>query len=315
MASSAGLRSGRTRAINPPSPVHNTISHLVVCGVTDDINNVYLFGDFLGFTSALREQDPPVNGTFLNCFNLDKYFNETDFPDVKFGRTCFEVPTNEEKRDCTDEIAIYTRFDYTHQTRWWEQLTAVEFAAVVDRVLEWIEKQVSILNTGDVITVILIENAFTRGGVQLGGKILDPSQLASVCSRAPFGAQINIIVKACCSDRIKKVFKVMNQRDVYAHTLPADDEHSSSDTRSLSGRNRNSLFGAAYMGILGLTRGPSEQWKLQKQTAKTSLMVGILSRDYVDMTFSSQTVRARRLMTPPDFLLSGTTQRPTRLSK
>jgi hypothetical protein len=38
----------------------NTTRHgLVVCGVS-----IWLFDDFLGFTSTLKEQNPPVNGYF-----------------------------------------------------------------------------------------------------------------------------------------------------------------------------------------------------------------------------------------------------------
>lgn len=87
MASSAGLRrqnSARNKSNRSPdlSPrPEQTASHLVACGVTDNGNDAWLLGDFLGFTSALREQTPPVNGTFLK-----KYFTVTEHEDIKFGR-------------------------------------------------------------------------------------------------------------------------------------------------------------------------------------------------------------------------------------
>src|SRR3954465_8265048 len=83
MASSAGLRrqnSARDKSkplpdISGPSP-RNTTSHLVVCGAVEP-NDVWLFGDFLGFTGALRDQPCPVNETFINCFDLKQYFTTT----------------------------------------------------------------------------------------------------------------------------------------------------------------------------------------------------------------------------------------------
>src|SRR4051812_42955395 len=107
MASSAGLRTqnkfrDKTKKIpdlSGPSP-RKTTSHLVVCGVERQ-NDIWLFGDFLGFTSTLREQSPPVNGTFINCFDLDDYFNATGMKDIKFGR---REEIGDEYWDSGDEI-------------------------------------------------------------------------------------------------------------------------------------------------------------------------------------------------------------------
>src|SRR5271155_4044811 len=92
MATSAGLRrqnAARDKSkplpnISGPSP-RNTTSHLVVCGA-ENVRDIWLFGDFLGFTSALREQPHPINGTFINCFDLGGYFVASNRKDVKFGR-------------------------------------------------------------------------------------------------------------------------------------------------------------------------------------------------------------------------------------
>lgn len=44
--------------------------HLVVCGATDE-PDIWLLGDFLGFTSALEESS--VHETFVDCFDLTHY--------------------------------------------------------------------------------------------------------------------------------------------------------------------------------------------------------------------------------------------------
>src|SRR2546429_560054 len=126
MASSAGLRkqnSAREKTkkvpdLSGPSP-RNTKSHLVECGAVCE-TNCWLFGDFLGFTSALREQSLPVNGTFINCFDLESYFNATDLKEIKFGR---REEMGYEDWSSGDELVVYTRFNFDQRTTWWTQLS------------------------------------------------------------------------------------------------------------------------------------------------------------------------------------------------
>jgi|SRR5271170_2755858 len=108
----------------------NTTSHLVVCGA-EQVDDSWLFGDFLGFTSALRGQSPPVNGTFLNCFDLESYFNVMSRKDIKFGR---REEIGYEDWSSGDEL-VYTKFDFDHRTRWWTQLSKEERRTIIPRVL------------------------------------------------------------------------------------------------------------------------------------------------------------------------------------
>jgi hypothetical protein len=70
-------------------------------------------------TSALREQSPPVNGTYISCFDLNKYFSTTGLTNVKFGR---QEDISDKNLKSRDEIVLYTKFDIKHRTRWWVQL-------------------------------------------------------------------------------------------------------------------------------------------------------------------------------------------------
>lgn len=91
---------------------------------------------------------------------------------------------------------------------------------------------------GIIITVMLIGHG-SPDGVNLGEQILNPAALTSRCSRFPADVQINIVIKACYSGVFAKAFKVSNQRKT--------DQRSFSGRRSaISGRVRNSVFGAAY---------------------------------------------------------------------
>jgi Peptidase C13 family len=326
MASSAGLRRqnkarDKTKKIpdlSGPSP-RKTTSHLVVCDAENE-NDIWLFGDFLGFTSALREQSPPVNGTFINCFDLENYFNVTGEKDIKFGRR--EEIGNEDWKS-GDELVVYTRFDFDHRTTWWTQLNKEERRTIIPRVLEWIRTRTQEAKPGHIVSIILIGHGNAKG-IRLGGGVFQPTDLAAACSSFAPAVQINVVIKACNSGVFAKAFKVSNQRSIYVHTSAQADESSFSERRSISGRQRNSVFGAAFVRTFGLMRDPDEIWTLDKQTSfvkgivsgptvppnrrstpqvvsdspNARLMMDIMFRDYVDVTFSEAPVRARRILSP-----------------
>lgn len=180
---------------------------------------------------------------------------------------------------------------------------------------------------GDVVSLILIGHGSTEG-IVLGGNILNPAELAAACSIFPADVQVNIIVKACYCDKISKAFRVANQRNLCTHTSANSNERSFSARRSISDQAGNSIFGAAFVHTLGLMPDTDEIRTLEKQadflekqlnraripskrystpqvvldSAKTTLMLDILSRNYVGITISNGRLgRARRLMTSPDF--------------
>ena len=327
MASSAGLRrknpvrekSKPLPDISRPSP-RNTISHLVVCGVVEE-KDVWLFGDFLGFTSALRERSCSIHGTFINCFDFEQYFVATTYEDVKFGRRGEFGDDN--NWDSEDGIVVYTRFEFEHGTRWWEQLDQEERRTVIPRVLEWIRTRTQEAQPGDIVSIILIGHGSPEG-IFLGGNPFKPADLAAACSMFAADVQVNIIIKACFSGAFANAFKVSNQRNINVHTSAKADQESYS---AISGRPRNSLFGEAgeaFIHTLGLMRDPDEGWTLgkhisfvekrvngptlpldrrsepqvQTDSPKVRLMMDILDRDYVDVTFFKPPVHARRVLTP-----------------
>lgn len=136
----------------------------------------------------------------------------------------------------------------------------------------------------------------------------------------PPEVQINLILKTCSSGAFAKTFRVRGQRNIYVHASFKDkEEQSFSDRRSVSGRVRNSLFGAAFVETLGLMKDLDEIWTLGKQKKKLEadlsdplvpkskishpqvfshsatkrLMKDILGRDYVDITFDCAPKNAR----------------------
>lgn len=295
--------------------IHPSTNHLVVCGVTD-VESSWLFGDFLGFTIALREQS--VHGTFLNCFDLATYFGTTPYNDLKFGRR-WEIPDGEDW-DSGGELAVYTRWDFEHRTRWWTQLRDYEAPNTVTMVMEWISHCTQTTGSGDVVSIILIGHG-SPDGVCLGGSLLTPESLASACSFLHPDVQVNIVVKSCFSGRFLQAFQTSGRAKNYIHTSAKKNEKSYSERRSISGRLRNSVFGASFVRTLGLMQDPEENWTLEKhdnfikiQSAKapvpsnpqllstskrTTLMKDIICHDYTDLSFSNAPRRARRVLSPP----------------
>ena len=331
MASSAGVRrqnSARDKS-KPmpnlgPSASGKTIApepkthHLVVCGVTDLRSDIWLFGDFLGFVDALRKADPAINGDFVNCFPVGEYFNSTNRSDIKFGRRK-EIGTD--SWDSDDQIAILTRWQYEHRVLWWDQVRRELWPTAKGRILRWIENKSHDVTSGNIVTIVLIGHGDSEG-IYIAGKPLSPSELAVAFTKFPPDVQINLIIKACSSGAFAKAFRVLGQSNIYVHTSSKDkDEKSFSDRRSISGRLRNSLFGAAFVETLGLMKDPGEIWTLGKQKKKLEadlsgplvpkmkishpqvvsdsatkrLMRDILSRDYVDITFDCAPTNARRV--------------------
>lgn len=334
MASSAGVRrqnSARDKSkpminLGPPAS-EKTIApqqrthHLVVCGAVQTTEDVWLFGDFLGFVNTFRNAEPAINGDFVNCFPVGEYFNSSKRNDIKFGR---RKEMGFDSWDSDDQIAILTRWQYEHRELWWDQVRRELWPTAKGRVLRWIENKSQDVKNGDIVTIVLIGHG-DPNGIFIGGKPLNPSELAVAFLKFPPEVQINLILKACSSGAFAKAFRVIGQRNIYVHTSSKDrKEKSYLDRRSVSGRIRNSLFGAAFVETLGLMKDPDEIWTLGKQkkkleadlsgplipTSKIShpqvfsdsamkkLMKDILSRDYVDITFDCAPKNARRVLSP-----------------
>ena len=131
-----------------------------------------------------------------NCFDLDRYFATTPFDDIKFGRR-WEIPDGENWKS-GDELAIYTRWDFEHRTRWWTQLGQHEAPNAVTNVMEWVARCTRTTGPGDVVSIILIGHG-TPSEIYLGGSLLTPESLASGCSSLHPDVQVNIVVKCCYS--------------------------------------------------------------------------------------------------------------------
>ncbi|KAK9318789.1 hypothetical protein V1517DRAFT_95078 [Lipomyces orientalis] len=238
-------------------PSQNGTRHLVVCGVVET-RDVWLFGDFLGFVATLKEHG--VHETFINSFDLDKYFRDEGFTDVKFGG---REEIGDDDWDSDDHIVMYTKWEWEHRSPWWIQVKPQEERTLGSKVLDWIREQANESKPKDIVSIILIGHGSPEG-ITLGGVNFSPSDLAGACSLFRTDVQVNVVVKACHSGTFASAFRVTNQRNIYVHTSAQVNEKSYSARRSISGL-RNSHFGQAFVRTLGLTRDIDDNWTLQKQ--------------------------------------------------
>lgn len=289
---------------------------LVVCGVGNAVKDIWLFGDFLGFVDTLKKSNSPLNGDFVNCPPVGEYFNTTGLKDIKFGR---RKEMGDDSWDSDDQIAIYTRWQYEHKETWWEQVCREMWPTARDGVLRWMENKAHDAKPGSIIKIILVGHG-DENGIYIGGKPLSPSTLARACANFQKNVQFNLVFKACSSGAFAKAFRIVGQTNLYLHTSSKDEvKKSYSDRRSVSGRLRNSLFGAAFVETLGLMK-EDEIWTLEKQKHKMEAGVSsprvppslishpqvisgssakrlMWSRDYIDVSFDRASASARRVLT------------------
>lgn len=134
-----------------------------------------------------------------------------------------------------------------------------------DGVLRWIENKAHDAKPGSIVTIILVGHG-DENGIYIEGKPLSLSTLAGACAKFQKNVQINLVLKACSSGAFAKAFRIVGQTKFCLHTSSKDEvEKSYSDRRSVSGRVRNSLLGAAFFETLGSMKDEDEIWTLESR--------------------------------------------------
>jgi hypothetical protein len=198
-----------------------------------------LFRDFLGFATTLKEQSDIV-------FDLDRYFRETGFKKVKFGKR-EEIA---EDWDSDNQIVIYTLWEWEHRSLWGTQIKSEQANNLVTEILTWIHKQASEAKRKDMVFIILIGHG-NENGIVPGRR-----HVRSRCRMFIFPADV---IKACFSGLFANAFKVTNQRNDYTHTCAQTYEKSYSTTGSI----RQVRLAGVYEPLEVCTRDPDEIWTLQ----------------------------------------------------
>lgn len=217
--------------------------NLVVCGALNHVKDGFIFSDFMGFSMALREKG--IGGDFWSCFPVEKHFEmlkakTPPIAEIKFGRY----------GPLRDQAAFtWTSWDVEHRVRFWRQVGA---ATLKDEVLAWIARKIIVAKSGDVVNIIVEAHGGRKGCLVLGDNQLYNVTLRDAIKGFKDEVQVNIITGACYSGRLVESIRAASQYHRYIQAATAPTEIAYSDSRSISGRFRNSRFAQAC--VMSLTR-------------------------------------------------------------
>ena len=288
-----------------------TTRFLVVCGV-QKVTDCWFFGNFLGFCRTLMSLG--VKENFWNCFPVGEYFDGDEFDNIKFGR----------HDSGWTPIQVYSKHNWTHRQKFWRHFPPTEQDTLVVQVISHIDKMARELVAGDIFNLVLIGHG-GQTGISLGGNKLLTTSLAMALDNFKVNVRVNVVIQSCYSGAFADRIQALNQPQRFVHTSAQAGQTSYPDSRSPSGRFRNSRFSGAFLRSLGFAHDPStkDNWSPDAHTAfvsregKTmiptlanpqafqSADIGLISRfidvlftDYVDLSFSQANQTARRVITP-----------------
>ena len=330
-SSSSGVADQISRlSLNPASSAQRqpTTRFLVVCGVVK-IDDAWFFGNFLGFCRALMSLG--VKETFWNCFPIGEYFDRGQYDNIKFGR----------QGSGWTPIEVYSKHNWTNRQKFWRHFSPAEMDTLVVEVISHINKMAQELVAGDIFNLVLIGHGEPTTGISLGGNQFLPTSLAMALDNFKANVRVNVVIQACHSGAFADRIQARNQPQRFVHTSSQEDQLSYSDSRSPSGRFRNSRFSGAFLRSLGFAHDPStkDNWSLQSHIAMVaregkpphpaqsnpqahqSADIGLISRfidvlftDYVDLSFSQANQTARRVITPTNPALPPTANTDTNMT-
>lgn len=208
--------------------------NLVVCGFTDYQHDGFGFTDFLAYCTLLGKKN--VGGTFLSCFDVDKYFGHlsvNNINDIKFG-----LLKNGQ------HILSFDRFQLTKRKPFWEDVKPADLKA---RVLKEIARMASEATPGDVVNIILEGHGNTAGEIKLGQHFLNSWDFARALDDFVSGVQVNAINNACHSGIFVDTIKAQNTHHRYIASACKLDETSVAVPRSASNRCRGSRYEQAWV--------------------------------------------------------------------
>ena len=210
--------------------------NLVVCGARNPQRDGFIFGDFLGFSMAMRQQN--VGGDFWSCFPIEEHFQflgalVPPITDIKFGKF---GPNRDQA------LYTYSKFEYNHRTIWWKQ---VGTRVLKDDTLAWIASKTALAKSGDVVNIIFESHGARGGGVCLGEFVLWPLELIRAIGEFQDEVQVNIITGACFGGHFVDAMRAEGQYYRYVHAAENQGSVAYAASRSVSDRIRNSRFSQA----------------------------------------------------------------------
>ena len=221
-----------------PRALRGEVFSLVICG-SPNPQDGWIFSDFLGFSSVLREQ--PGNHTFYSCFDLAGHFaalkkKGTAIKDIKFGKY------GPEKR----HIYSYEKSRFEQCPPFWFQFSTEK---LLDECHTWIEESKQKSRAGDVVNIVFACHAASNGAFEIGKKFLYPVDLTKRIDNFPDGVQVNIVSTSCFAGHLAEELAKTEQTNRYVAGCETACK-SLAMARSPSGRWRTGRFANAFVESL-----------------------------------------------------------------
>ena len=217
-----------------PRALKGEAFNLVVCA-TPNLEDGWIFSDFLGFSSVLREL--PGNHTFYSCFDLAGHFASVkQHKDIKFGKY------GPEKK----HIFSYEKSRFEQCPPFWQQFATDK---LLDAYHAWVEESKKKARLNDVVNIVFVGHGTPDGYLQFGKRFLHSRDLVKRIQDFPEGVQLNIIATSCFGGHIADGLAKTQQTNRYVAACEKGSE-SRAMARSPSGRWRTGRFANAFVESL-----------------------------------------------------------------
>jgi hypothetical protein len=204
-----------------------------------------MFSDFMGISCTLRLFNEECRGTFLSCFPIEKYFQQTPYADIKFGMI---------GQAGTPLFTYSARKHSTREDKFFEQVPEDD---LLRKLTLWIQEMAHKAKPGDVVNIFLQCHGGKEGQIFLGTKFMDSSVLAGLLETFISGVQVNCIGSHCYSGLLVDNIKATGSVHRYAISACGAGELAWTTRRSVSNRCRGFRFAQPFVQSLAKCKLPT----------------------------------------------------------
>jgi hypothetical protein len=282
---------------------------IVVCGASD-VEESWLFGDFVGFRRVLDQLG--ATGEFLNVFPIREFFERGKGENVMFGteddrKNAMEIYNKDE---CENDIKFGTEDDrksameiYT-KDEWENEKNQPFFKQYKDDTLLYkdtlgfIDNATRTSEPGDSFTIVLIGHNNDNGISLGGGSNVEKAVLADLLAKFKPDVEVNLVIQSRSPGCFVDAIQAANQRPrSYLETSAKAGQASHSDILCASSRFGNSVLGSAFDDLLGFAYAKAAPGPDESNLKLISKFADVLSTDHATISFNCPHA-ARRILTP-----------------
>lgn len=276
----------RSRATVLVAPVMKNPSSrfIVVCGASN-VEESWLFGDFVGFRRVLDQLG--ATGEFLNVFPIKEFFERGKGENVMFG-------TEDDRKNAME---IYNKDEWENEKNQSFFKEYKDDTLLYKDTLSFIDNATRTSEPGDSFTIVLIGHN-NDNGISLGGSNVEKAVLEDFLAKFKPDVEVNLVIQSRSPGCFVDAIQVANKRPrSYLETSAKAGQASHSDILCASSRFGNLVLGSPFNDLLGFAYAKAAPGPDESNLKLLSKFGNVLSQDYVKISFNCPHA-ARRLLTP-----------------